>query len=283
MNVFRYDEVMSGLEDHAGDIERKSRMGLGVSEADVVEVTGLSQKALEQFESEGSVQEEIQWEPLCERLQLHPEKFKSILDGWTPRPLQGESMPQIRQIATDDGGMEVNAYLVWDPDSREAALFDTGWNPDPIKKCIQQEGLTLKNLFITHQHHDHIAAMTPLRKLYPSMQLQAQGHGVPPKNQVSEGQMFSLGTLKIHARMTPGHASDGVTYVINGLSGDFPRAAIVGDAIFAGSMGGATAHFELAKTKIRKVILSLDQPTLICPGHGPLTTLKEEQSHNPFF
>ena len=179
--------------------------------------------------------------------------------------------------------MEVNAYLVWDPDSREAALFDTGWNSDPIKECIQREGLALKSLFITHQHHDHIAAMTPLRRLYPSMQLWAQGQGVPPKNQVSEGRMFSLGALKIHARMTPGHASDGVTYVIDGLSGDFPRAAIVGDAIFAGSMGGAPAHFALAKTKIREVILSLPQPTLICPGHGPLTTLEEEQSHNPFF
>ena len=83
--------------------------------------------------------------------------------------------------------------------------------------------------------------------------------------------------------MTPGHASDGVTYVIDGLSGDFPRAAIVGDAIFAGSMGGAPTHFELAKAKISEIILSLPQPTLICPGHGPLTTLKEEQSHNPFF
>ncbi|HAW01164.1 MAG TPA: MBL fold metallo-hydrolase, partial [Verrucomicrobiales bacterium] len=49
------------------------------------------------------------------------------------------------------------------------------------------------------------------------------------------------------------------------------------------SMGGAPTHFELAKAKIREVILSLPQPTLICPGHGPLTTLKEEQSHNPFF
>jgi hydroxyacylglutathione hydrolase len=238
---------------------------------------------MEKFDSEGTVQQAVQWEPLCERLQLHHEKFKSILDGWTPRARSPENIPQIRQIITDDGGMEVNAYLVWDASSREAALFDTGWNPAPIVQCMKQEGLDLKHLFITHQHHDHIAAMIPLRKVYPAIQLWAQGQGVPKQNQVSEGQKFALGTLNIEARMTPGHAADGVTYVIEGLSGDFPGAAIVGDAIFAGSMGGAPHHFELAKTKIYDAILSLPHPTLICPGHGPLTSLEEEKNHNPFF
>jgi hydroxyacylglutathione hydrolase len=274
---------MSGLEDHAGDIVRKSRMGLGIAIKTVLEDAGIDQATLEQFESEGTIQQEPQWKPLCQRLHLEIDKFLSIHIGWTPQSQPPERIPQVRQIMTDDGGMEVNAYIVWDTETREAALFDTGWNSIPIEQYVQENDLKLKHLFITHQHHDHVAAMTPLRKAYPDIQLWAQGKGVPRQNQVSEGQQFSMGSLNIEARLTPGHAADGVTYVINGLSGDYPRAAIVGDAIFAGSMGGASQYFELAKTNIREAILSLPNPTLICPGHGPLTTLEEELAHNPFF
>ncbi len=59
--------------------------------------------------------------------------------------------------------------------------------------------------------------------------------------------------------------------------------AIVGDAIFSGSMGGAAQNGALAKQKIREQILSLPPDTLVCPGHGPLTTIAEEKANNPFF
>jgi hydroxyacylglutathione hydrolase len=57
----------------------------------------------------------------------------------------------------------------------------------------------------------------------------------------------------------------------------------VGDAIFAGSMGGAPEHGALAKQKVRDQSLSLPADTLLCPGHGPLTTVAEEKASNPFF
>jgi glyoxylase-like metal-dependent hydrolase (beta-lactamase superfamily II) len=60
--------------------------------------------------------------------------------------------------------------------------------------------------------------------------------------------------------------------------------AIVGDALFAGSMGRVPGPlFESAKRAVREQILSLPPDTLICPGHGPLTTVGEELGHNPFF
>jgi glyoxylase-like metal-dependent hydrolase (beta-lactamase superfamily II) len=58
---------------------------------------------------------------------------------------------------------------------------------------------------------------------------------------------------------------------------------VVGDAIFAGSMGGARELADLAKRKIRDQIFSLPEESLICPGHGPVTTVGEEKEHNPFF
>jgi glyoxylase-like metal-dependent hydrolase (beta-lactamase superfamily II) len=58
---------------------------------------------------------------------------------------------------------------------------------------------------------------------------------------------------------------------------------VVGDTIFAGSMGRGNQSWELAKQAVKEQILSLPSDTLLCPGHGPLTTVAEEKAHNPFF
>jgi hydroxyacylglutathione hydrolase len=92
-----------------------------------------------------------------------------------------------------------------------------------------------------------------------------------------------VGSLSVNARLTPGHAADGVTYVIEGWADQMPPVAVVGDAIFAGSMGKDFQTPEIAQAKVREEILSLPAATVICPGHGPLTTVGEEQAHNPFF
>ncbi len=72
-----------------------------------------------------------------------------------------------------------------------------------------------------------------------------------------------------------------MTYLIEGLT---PAVAIVGDAIFARSIGGIpTSAYQAALEAIRKNILSLPSSTILCPGHGSLTTVGEELEHNPFF
>jgi glyoxylase-like metal-dependent hydrolase (beta-lactamase superfamily II) len=92
-----------------------------------------------------------------------------------------------------------------------------------------------------------------------------------------------LGSLRITNRDTPGHAEDGVTYIIGNFPDDVPHLALVGDAIFAGSIGRGNQSWELARQKVREQILTLPPETLLCPGHGPLTTVAEEKAHNPFF
>jgi glyoxylase-like metal-dependent hydrolase (beta-lactamase superfamily II) len=59
--------------------------------------------------------------------------------------------------------------------------------------------------------------------------------------------------------------------------------AVVGDAIFAGSIGRGNQSWELARQKVSEQIFTLPPATLICPGHGPLTTVGEEKANNPFF
>jgi glyoxylase-like metal-dependent hydrolase (beta-lactamase superfamily II) len=107
--------------------------------------------------------------------------------------------------------------------------------------------------------------------------------GAPARSKNRRDEIVGLGSLRIANRDTPGHAEDGVTYVITGWPGGAPPVAVVGDAIFSGSMGGAKAHGSLAKAKVREQILSLPDDTLICPGHGPLTTVGQEKVNNPFF
>jgi len=107
--------------------------------------------------------------------------------------------------------------------------------------------------------------------------------GAPEKSRLTEGETIKVGTFNITPRLTPGHAADGVTYVVEGWANAAPAVAIVGDAIFAGSMGKDFETPALAQEKVRSEILELPEDTLICPGHGPLTTVEKERAHNPFF
>ncbi len=72
----------------------------------------------------------------------------------------------------------------------------------------------------------------------------------------------------------------GTTYVISGLAAP---VAVVGDALFAGSMGGGMISYDDALKNNREKIMTLPDETILCPGHGPMTTVAEEKRHNPFF
>jgi glyoxylase-like metal-dependent hydrolase (beta-lactamase superfamily II) len=89
-----------------------------------------------------------------------------------------------------------------------------------------------------------------------------------------------VGGLQIEARQTSGHAAGGITYVVTGLA---HPVAVVGDALFAGSMGGGMVSFPEALSTNRKQIFTLPDDTVVCAGHGPLTTVGEEKRHNPFY
>src|SRR5204862_1093740 len=94
------------------------------------------------------------------------------------------------------------------------------------------------------------------------------------------GKRFSVGALQIETRQTKGHSPGGITFVVSGLPNPI---AVVGDAMFAASMGGGAVSYADALKTNRENILPLPDDTILCPGHGPLTTVGEEKVHNPFF
>jgi glyoxylase-like metal-dependent hydrolase (beta-lactamase superfamily II) len=128
-----------------------------------------------------------------------------------------------------------------------------------------------------------VAGLQPIRERFSKIHLHTDARGTPPQHRNRRNDFIMLGSLRITNRETPGHAEDGVTYIIGTWPDDAPHVAIVGDAIFAGSIGRGNQSWDLARQKVREQIFTLPAETLICPGHGPLTTVAEEKAHNPFF
>jgi glyoxylase-like metal-dependent hydrolase (beta-lactamase superfamily II) len=190
---------------------------------------------------------------------------------------------ELREFTTSAEGITVNAYLVWDEVTRDAAAFDTGWDAKAILKTVEENKLLLRHLFITHSHHDHVAALGAIREAFPKVKLHSSSKHTPVDQRNKPNEIVHLGGLRVTYRDTPGHAEDGATYIVGNWQEDAPHVAFVGDALFAGSMGGAPLQGPFTKQKIREQILALPPDTLICPGHGPLTTVAEEKANNPFF
>ena len=97
---------------------------------------------------------------------------------------------------------------------------------------------------------------------------------------IDEEKKFRLGNLHIDTRLTWGHSPGGMTYVVTALAHPI---AIVGDSLFAGSMGGGNVSYRDALQNNLQKVLTLPDETIICPGHGPMTSVAEEKQHNPFF
>jgi hydroxyacylglutathione hydrolase len=271
------------LEDHIGDIIRKARGMSGVSAAAAAKAAGLSEAQLSELEASGQITGRPDFAALAGVVGLNPGKLSAVADGWLPAEKDLTVWRELRCVTTTAEGMAVNCYLVWDEVSREAALFDTGWDAEPVSRLIAENQLQLRHIFITHGHGDHVAALGALRQQFPKARLHSSAKSAPVDQRNRPNDFIHLGSLRITHRDTPGHAEDGATYIIGTWPEDAPHVAVVGDTVFAGSIGRGNQSWELARQKIREQIFSLPAETLLCPGHGPLTTVGEEKAHNPFF
>jgi hydroxyacylglutathione hydrolase len=270
------------LEDHVGDIVRKARTAANVPAESAAQAAGIAPAALKTLEESGNGSSGLNFQALAKLVSLDGSKLERIAKGWLPQPVDLGNWREFRVVTTTQT-YAVNAYIVWDEVTREAAVFDTGWDAGPLLALISENQLQLKHLFLTHSHEDHIAGLKQIRDAHPKVKLHSNAKGAPPDQRIRLNDFIHLGSLRITNRETPGHAEDGVTYIIGNFPEDAPNVAIVGDCIFAGSMGRGFQSTDLLKQKVREQILSLPGATLLCPGHGPLTTVEQEKANNPFF
>jgi len=267
---------MLPLEDTFSDILGKAQKGLQLSTDVLAREAGVAAVDYERVRK-GDFDEGIV-RKVAPLLKLQADRLVTLARGeWHPQVAHPAGLA--RATTNFDGGT-VNAYVVWDPSSKEAALFDTGMDAGPLLQIVRDQGLQPKYLFITHTHIDHIAELPGLTKAAGVSAFVHKNGDIGGVKTFEWGETFQVGALKIETRQTTGHAADGTTYVVTGL--EVP-VAIVGDALFAGSMGGGMVSYAEALQTNRQNLFSLPDQTVVAPGHGPLTTIGKEKHRNPFF
>ena len=267
---------MIPLEDNFTDVISKAQQGLEISDAELAEKARVDASAIRKLR--GGHFDELTLFRVAPVLGLGARALRDLA--------QNEYHPSVSEIEglavfnTPFHDIRVNAYLAWDPKSREAVAFDSGADAELMLDRIAKAKLMVKLILLTHAHADHIADLPRLEKATGAPVLISGRESAPGAKAISEGTEFEVGRLKIKALLTWGHSRGGMTYFVTGLAHPL---AIVGDSIFAGSMGGGNVSYKDAVNNNLKKILTLPDDTIICPGHGPLTTVAEEKEHNPFF
>lgn len=268
---------MIELEDNFGDVVGKAQRGLGISDSELAKKSGTSADAIREMR-DGQM-DEATLRAIAPALNLDANGLIDLARG-RYKPDTIENFDGLAQFSTSYNGMLVNAYLVWDPGSKHAVVFDTGAECDPILKLATKENLSIKMILLTHAHPDHVADLPRLREETGAEIFAPAREPVPGAQKIDEGKHFQLGKIDIEARSTWGHSPGGITFVCTGLA---RSVAIVGDSLFAGSMGGGSVSYKDAVQNNLEKILTLPDETIICPGHGPMTSVGEEKKHNPFF
>ena len=269
------------LEDLVTDIIGKAQRGLGLSDTELADRIGIEIGELEAVKQvRGVAFAEV--DKLAKALELGPRSLVAIAEGkYNP----AVTLPKTGffQANTPYGdGIHVNAYLVWDAETGLAAVFDTGADCTPLVEEIKKRNLTLQDVYLTHTHVDHVMELDRLiEKAGGSVGVHVnEAEALEKAASFKPGVTFSLGRPRFETRDTSGHSAGGTTFLIHGL--DRPLA-IVGDAIFAGSVGGIKSDYRAALKRIRDHILAAQDGTILAPGHGPLTTVIQEKTSNPFF
>lgn len=264
------------MEDHAGDVVGKAARGLGLSRTELSARLGMPMTAWPEVLSGTGSPEHYQI--LAAELGLARAPLEALRAGaWRAPEVQ---VPWFTQLNLECEDMRVNVYLAVDPVTRDAIVFDSGEAAAPVLDACDRLGARVRELLLTHEHWDHVEAAPELSSFFglvPRISQRAPGgHGEP----FGDEARWTVGSFQVRAVPTPGHAAGGTTFVIEGPGA---TVAVVGDALFAASMGGTATAYALARERVRTGILSLPDAVIVAPGHGPLTTVGWERANNPFF
>jgi hydroxyacylglutathione hydrolase len=198
------------------------------------------------------------------------------------------------------GPVAENCYIVRRDGSDRAVIVDPGDEADRILGVVDELGLTIDGILLTHCHFDHVGAVSPVasatgaRVWCPEIEVPVLANimsfvpwpGIGPYESydadetVSGGERLELAGLDIDVIFTPGHSPGHVTYWIAD-----ELAAFSGDVLFRGSVGRADlpgGDWPTLLASIQGLMESLPDETTVYPGHMGLTTLAQERATNPF-
>lgn len=196
------------------------------------------------------------------------------------------------------GPLGVNCYILGDDATREAFVIDPGGNARDILNALQQHHLKVSAVVNTHAHFDHVVALDEIRAatdapfmihvdeadMLAKAQASAALFGLaiplqkPADRLLHEGDELNAGKISLKVLHTPGHTPGGIC-LLNG------KNLFVGDTLFQGSIGRTDfpgGDYGTLMRSIRDKLFPLPDDTVVYPGHGPSTTLREEKALNPF-
>ena len=189
------------------------------------------------------------------------------------------------------GPIGTNCYILEDEMARAAAIIDPGDEAGRILQVIEDDGVDVKYILLTHGHYDHTTAVPQLHKALPQAEIyihraDANGAGsqlfplagqIPDLKFYDEGDTLALGDMTIQVLHTPGHSKGSVTLKVGDV-------LFCGDTLFAGSCG----RTDLAGGSYAEIMASLKKlgqlpgDYHVCPGHDVTSTLERERRSNPF-
>jgi hydroxyacylglutathione hydrolase len=205
---------------------------------------------------------------------------------------------ELEVVAIPNGQFVENCYLVADQGSGQAVIIDPGEEPARFLAEARRREWTIRAIWITHAHIDHILGVAAIhratgspihlhpldRTLYDALPTYGAWLGIQPEPlptpQVSlaGGQHLAVGQFRFEVRLTPGHSPGSVSFLGYGR-------IFGGDVLFNGSVGrtdlpGGDAATLMAT--LQSEFLSLPDSTMVHSGHGPDTTIGVERLTNPF-
>lgn len=198
------------------------------------------------------------------------------------------------------GPVTTNCYIVSNEDTKEAVIIDPGAQPDKIMQKVQDEGVTVKVILLTHGHFDHICAVNEMKNLcHVKIYIGEEDadlmentdenvsamFGCPyiarADETLRDGEQLQIAGFSIEVLHTPGHTKGGVCYY-------FREEGVMfcGDTIFCQSVGRTdfpTGNSLTLSESIKQKIFCLPDDVQLFPGHGESTTVGYEKKYNLFF
>lgn len=196
------------------------------------------------------------------------------------------------------GMLATNCYIAVNEELKEGVIVDPGGDADKILSAVDKLGITVKAIFITHGHSDHIMALNEVRKatgapVYISsedadMLTRAERNlsiyitngleCAAAEKFFQDGDVVEAAGMMFKVYATPGHTKGGVCLQLE-------DTVFCGDTVFCESIGRTDlpgGSYKEILQSIKNKILVLDDETKLLPGHGPATTVGWERRRNPF-